>query len=588
MSQLLRSVVILTNPRGAHDPAQTYAKMDEVQYQTSIYVAAEYIPAGVAITDPRWVCKLDNSAAYAAEQDRISAEGERMNAESIRGSAYTSAEANRNSAYESAESARGTAYQQAEAARGGEYDTAEAARDSEYDQAEASRDNLYTSAESTRNTAEETRAAFYDGFTSQLAAIGKFEATNMIAGGDFQSTTGWSTLGGTVSVANNVATVTGNGTNKLVQLYRNTGTVAIAGHKYYLRAKRRANSSLCKTLSYAIYADGGLSKSVGIEFPASGIDYTHGGVLPVPDTGTFGSMYVYAIFGYDSTSDASGATQVVSYMSALDLTAIFGAGNEPTAAQMDAILARWPNSWFDGTENLARADKAYPALVALKNQLDEKTGYGVVSGLGVTAQSTPDMSVSVAAGTCYKADGTRFNFPSAVTLAATAADATNPRIDIVYVSTAGVRTYLAGTAGATPAAPATPTDGTLLAEISVAAGATTVAAASIASRKKGLFVEDWITPTLINGSTHKAGRPLQYRKTRSDMLEFRGQIENCPAAYVAFMTLPAGYRPPITMDIAGIRGGLMTVIGVVPGGSVSQSGAAGSYVLMDGIQIPLT
>ena len=164
MSQLLKSVVILTNPRGAHDPTQTYAKMDEVQYQTSIYVAAEYIPAGVAITDPRWVCKLDNSAAYAAEQDRISAEGERMNAESIRGSAYTSAEANRNSAYESAESARGTAYQQAkphavvsmipQRLRG---------IPSMIKRRRAATTCILL--RSTRNTAEETRAAFYDGFT---------------------------------------------------------------------------------------------------------------------------------------------------------------------------------------------------------------------------------------------------------------------------------------------------------------------------------------------------------------------------------------------------------------------------------------
>ncbi len=105
MSQLLKSVVILTNPRGAHDPAQTYAKMDEVQYQTSIYVAAEDIPAGVAITDPRWVCKLDNNAAYQAERERIAAEQDRDKAERARGTA----EQNR-------ETASGTAVSNANAA----------------------------------------------------------------------------------------------------------------------------------------------------------------------------------------------------------------------------------------------------------------------------------------------------------------------------------------------------------------------------------------------------------------------------------------------------------------------------------------
>lgn len=183
---------------------------------------------------------------------------------------------------------------------------------------------------------------------------------------------------------------------------------------------------------------------------------------------------------------------------------------------------------------------------ALQLHLTEKTGYGVVSGLGVTAQSTPDMSVSVAAGTCYKADGTRFNFTSAETLAATAADATNPRIDIVYVSTAGVRTYLAGTAAATPAAPATPTGGTLLAEISVAAAATTIVAANIVAKKKGLWTEDWITPTLLNGWTSVVGETVQYRKHANGLVELRGSLRKSELSGIAFYLL-LGYRPPQTL-----------------------------------------
>lgn len=70
MSSLLRSVQIFPDLKGAHDPDLSYKKFDEVQHQTSIYVAAEDIPAGTEITDPRWVVKLDNSAAYAAEQAR--------------------------------------------------------------------------------------------------------------------------------------------------------------------------------------------------------------------------------------------------------------------------------------------------------------------------------------------------------------------------------------------------------------------------------------------------------------------------------------------------------------------------------------
>lgn len=38
----------------------------------------------------------------------------------------------------------------------------------------------------------------------------------------------------------------------------------------------------------------------------------------------------------------------------IDLTAAFGAGNEPTAAEMDAMLSAFPNGWFDGTVQAVR------------------------------------------------------------------------------------------------------------------------------------------------------------------------------------------------------------------------------------------
>lgn len=47
----------------------------------------------------------------------------------------------------------------------------------------------------------------------------------------------------------------------------------------------------------------------------------------------------------------------------LNLTEIFGAGNEPAKAQMDALLATYPNSWFDGTVNLAENKRIIPFLL---------------------------------------------------------------------------------------------------------------------------------------------------------------------------------------------------------------------------------
>ena len=56
----------------------------------------------------------------------------------------------------------------------------------------------------------------------------------------------------------------------------------------------------------------------------------------------------------------------------IDLTAAFGAGNEPTAAQMDRLLTQFPNSWFDGTTNLFLAKWALDELRRLDNEKANK------------------------------------------------------------------------------------------------------------------------------------------------------------------------------------------------------------------------
>ena len=78
----------------------------------------------------------------------------------------------------------------------------------------------------------------------------------------------------------------------------------------------------------------------------------------------------------------SGWTEVqAKYILLLDLTAVFGSGNEPTAAVMDAYLARWANGWFDGTVNLALQPRQF-------GEIGQRNG-------GITLQGVEDLSVAV-------------------------------------------------------------------------------------------------------------------------------------------------------------------------------------------------
>jgi hypothetical protein len=122
------------------------------------------------------------------------------------------------------------------------------------------------------------------------------------------------------------------------------------------------------------------------------------------------------------------------------------------------------------------------------------TGGGVFSGGAVTAQATPDQTVAVAAVSYITDDGKRYSLSAVASLAAAAADATNPRIDIVYGSGSGVITYLSGTAAGSPAQPATPTHGVLLASITRAANDNTIATGDITDKRT------YITTRLTKGT----------------------------------------------------------------------------------------
>lgn len=150
--------------------------------------------------------------------------------------------------------------------------------------------------------------------------------TNMVSNGDFSGgTTGWGGSGMSVSggrlVVNNPSAYTG--TSQAVG-------ATIIGNKYY----------------FAATVEGGTSIYYGCT------NFGPGGILPGTGVQRV-SMLATAfqtnqrMWGFYSTT--APVTFYVDNVVLVNLTAAFGAGSEPTKAQMDAILQRYPNSWFDGT-----------------------------------------------------------------------------------------------------------------------------------------------------------------------------------------------------------------------------------------------
>lgn len=169
--------------------------------------------------------------------------------------------------------------------------------------------------------------------TQLNAKADKLYATNLVTNGDFSNgTTGWSALNAGISVASNVLTMLATAQNGRVSQTVTT----VSGRKYYFRTTFKANSNLVyfvhfnPTIVYS-HTGGGNFETFSNVFTSTGADT----VFRIVD------------------SRASGWANVeTKYETLIDLTAIFGAGKEPSKEQMDNLLSTFPNSWFNGTSEL--------------------------------------------------------------------------------------------------------------------------------------------------------------------------------------------------------------------------------------------
>lgn len=78
-------------------------------------------------------------------------------------------------------------------------------------------------------------------------------------------------------------------------------------------------------------------------------------------------FYIMLSLGLGNTIP-SDVTMSVKEPLIINLTETFGAGNEPTNEQMDKLLLRFPNSWFDGTVNLFNAKEF---MIYVNKELEE-------------------------------------------------------------------------------------------------------------------------------------------------------------------------------------------------------------------------
>lgn len=165
---------------------------------------------------------------------------------------------------------------------------------------------------------------------------------NMVENVDFAiGTAGWTANNASLGANAGTLTVTGNGAHAQPLTDHITTWKLVAGRKIYLRAYMNlSNSAAQKMVIYArdsatatTFADLILTQNT----PVQDQWYLLSGIGTVPQNVT-GNLWIRAYHQYADATTASGKVLELRAPIAVDLTAIFGAGNEPTKEWCDANI----------------------------------------------------------------------------------------------------------------------------------------------------------------------------------------------------------------------------------------------------------
>jgi hypothetical protein len=196
-----------------------------------------------------------------------------------------------------------------------------------------------------------------------------FSANNAVSNGDFNNgTAGWQGFNSTISASNNTLENTGNGTTATPYTASNLFYL-VPGHKYYVSINARVTNAVCS--------------SINIRIPSTPVQDVKAQAAPAQNTwykiseqftpATGGAVGILIWHNYASAAIASGKVMEVRDVICIDLTVLFGAGNEPAKAQCDFMFDHYING-LQGVGSDSIVSRGKNLLPLLDNQIGNING----------------------------------------------------------------------------------------------------------------------------------------------------------------------------------------------------------------------
>lgn len=181
-----------------------------------------------------------------------------------------------------------------------------------------------------------------------------YPLTNLVENGNFANgTTGWAVgTSATIAVVETILSITATGSYAYGSTSYVTSLAAANGKKIYIRAKCKVTSANCTNIFVNMTGStGGNVLNFSQTTPTQNTVYTVSGIITCNATMT-GNIKIEFRHSYADAATANGKVMEAQNVMAYDLTTIFGTGNEPTAPELDAILAADGTSYWEGTRSV--------------------------------------------------------------------------------------------------------------------------------------------------------------------------------------------------------------------------------------------